>query len=161
MESIRNYEEEQSAVDRPSGAAAAWNVALERPWTGAGFGASQTDLYSEYFPRRWCVVHQEWESREIHSSPFQLLADHGLIAFALYWILIGSCFLSLRKLEVEWRDVPERSWVRRYAGALRGSLIAYAVSGAFLPRAYFYLFYYVVVAAVLLKDAARNEPLVS
>lgn len=157
ISTIGSYREDPSAFSRVRGAFAAWNVAIERPWLGGGFGVHFDDLYTQHFPPVWCSVHQTLVYYEIHISPLQILADHGFIGLALFLGLVVSCFRTLRTLRLHGDELAQASWIRRYATGLEGSLTVYLISGAFHPVAYFELFYDMVSAVILLKAAAADE----
>ena len=53
--------------------------------------------------------------------------------------------------------MPSLRWVGPYAYMLRASLLAYMVSGAFLPRAYFDFFYTLVATIIVMKLLCQRE----
>jgi hypothetical protein len=71
--------------------------------------------------------------------------------------LLLSTLWSLRGLKQMSKDDPSRKWIADYSDMLQVSVIAFMVCGAFLGRAYFDLFYNVVIMAVILKVLAKKE----
>ena len=55
------------------------------------------------------------------------------------------------------KRIPELKWVQPYAYMLRASLLAYMVSGAFLPRAYFDFFYTLIATVIIMKVVCQKE----
>src|SRR6185437_8738420 len=88
-ELIENYEQDGSANQRLQSWTVAWNVALSHPLTGAGFEF-------EYAPdeKRWLSYGDrkyDWAiktSSAAHSIYFQVLGQHGFVAFALFLMLL-------------------------------------------------------------------------
>jgi len=52
---------------------------------------------------------------------------------------------------------PEARWLVNYCQMIEASLMAYAVSGAFLSQSYWDLFYHLVSFVILLKAVAIQE----
>ncbi len=166
-ESIENYRQDGSAMSRIQAWNVAWNIALENPVTGAGFGmASMGD-------QRWLSYDttdmEKWwpqQARATHSNYFQVLGHHGFVGLALYLGLLGSISLSLFRLARNARKRAETVWIGEYAWAILVGLVGYAVAGAFLDMAYFTLFYAFVALAVILRreyewvmqESAEAEP---
>ena len=79
------------------------------------------------------------------------------MGLALFLGLLGSCWVSLWRLSKQAKLVPSLRWVGPYAYMLRASLLAYMVSGAFLPRAYFDFFYTLVATIIVMKLLCQRE----
>jgi O-antigen ligase len=94
-----------------------------------------------------------------HSIYFAVLGDHGFPGLAFFVALLISCFLSIRALRREARDRPEMAWVLPYCAMIQVSLMAYAISGAFLTQSYFDLFYHLVAFVIVLKAIVVRERL--
>jgi len=156
METIETYEEDKSALGRMNAWRLAWALALDRPYTGGGFGVfeaggtTRTDLYMTYTP-------ESTTFHNVHSCYFEMLGEHGFIAFSLFLSLFFSSFLSLRKLRKTFKRIPSCQWICSYADMLELSLVAYMVSGTFVGLAYFDLPYNVIGMVIILKVLARRE----
>lgn len=153
-ETIQNYEEDWSAMQRIQAWGVNWNIAAEHP-LGAGF------RFEYAGDERWLSYANfmgEWnnQARVAHSNYFQMLGQHGFVGLALYLGLLFGVLLRLFRLGWKARSREETRWISEYAWALFVGIIAYAVAGAFLNLAFFTLFYAFVAAAMVLgREHAR------
>jgi probable O-glycosylation ligase (exosortase A-associated) len=144
----------QGKIDRSAeGRLNAWRFAIvltkHYPLTGGGFETFTPDLFQRYTPDLFFAGP--------HSIYFQTLGEQGYVGLVLFLGLIGSCWLSLRRLARRAKHVPSLKWVGPYAYMLRASLLAYLVSGTFLPRAYFDFFYTLVATVIVMKIICQRE----
>ncbi|TQF00128.1 MAG: putative O-glycosylation ligase, exosortase A system-associated [Spiribacter salinus] len=149
QETTLDYREDQSAMQRIQAWGVAVNVALERPFSGAGFAINYAS------PERWLAYANflgDWENRPrvAHSIYFQILGQHGFVALGLFLGLIAVAFFRLGRLAKRCSGEATR-WIGLYARGMQLSLIPYCVAGAFLDLAYFDLFYTVVLFSVVLE----------
>jgi probable O-glycosylation ligase (exosortase A-associated) len=152
MQTIKSYEEDQSAMSRFTSWRLGYLIAADRPVTGGGFRVYLTkQTYDRYMPDWSGVV------LNAHSIYFLVLAEHGWIGLALFLLLIGAVMLRLRQLRRLRRTKPELEWISNYADMLRISMLGYLISGAFINLAYFDLAYQFMVIAALLAHLARPE----
>ena len=160
-ETIETYERDPSAMARIRSWSVAWNIAKDRPMIGAGF-------QYEYSPNRerWFSYADE-ELRELpggtqaaHSAYFQVLGQHGFVAFGLYVLLLVSTLVTLTRLRRQARGISELDWVATYADGLRIGILAFAISGAFISVAYFDLYFiFVAMTAILSRElSVAREP---
>ncbi len=140
MQTIQTYEEDGSAMGRIQAWGRGLDYAFANPLTGAGFNG-------------WVWV----AKRDWHSAYIEALAEHGFIAFTLWFSLLYGTILSLTRLPRLTRHIPEMAWVSNYSYMLRASLIAYAVGSLFLGITYWDLMYHLVFIAVLVKKFAMEE----
>ena len=150
METIQTYEEDSSAMARINAWTFAWNLALDYPILGGGFGVFQPEMFRKYAPNPNSVT-------DAHSSYFEMLAENGFLGLVIYVSLLASCWLSLRKLQKLAKRFPEYGWVVDYTEMLELSVVAYVVSGAFLGRAYFDLFYHIIMSVIILKSLVKTQ----
>jgi putative inorganic carbon (hco3(-)) transporter len=141
-------------IDRSAqGRLNAWEFAIvltqHYPLTGGGFDTFTPDLFERYTPDLFFAGP--------HSIYFQTLGEQGYVGLALFLGLIGSCWVSLWRMSRRAKRIPELKWVQPYAYMLRASLLAYMVSGAFLPRAYFDFFYTLVATVIIMKIVCQKE----
>lgn len=157
-ETIGTYEEDRSAMMRIQAWTVAWNIAVANPLTGAGF-------HFEWSPDddRWlsyadpALSKYSISSRAAHSIYFQILGDHGFVAFGLYLFLMFSTLWQCKRLEKRTAGDPELEWIGNYASAIRICLIGYIVSGAFLSSAYFDLAWvYYSFTAILSRELPEH-----
>lgn len=139
METIQTYEQDASAMGRID----AWKYAIRRanqsPLTGGGFETFRL------------------HGRDVHSAYFEILGEHGYIAFILWSSLLFGTMFALERLRSHSRYVRDCLWIRDYARAVQISLLGYAVGGAFLGVAYWDYFYHLVSLCVLMKIFLYRE----
>jgi len=162
-DTIANYEEDESANQRLMSWTVHWNIAKDRPLVGAGFelemadGARYLAYGSEKYMKSFTDANKD--SAAAHSIYFQILGQHGFVAFFLYLWLIASVILTLFRLRTTCRKNPDTTWISTYATGLLIGLLGYLVSGAFLSSAYFDLAWlYFAVAAILSQEVAAIVP---
>lgn len=148
---IKTYEEDASATGRINAWKMAWNVAKDRPLNGSGFEGLKWGTITRYSPA------PDSTAGDIHSIYFEVLGEHGFVAFGLFMLLLLLCFATLKRIKKVLAQIPSGEWIRNYSDMLQVSLIAYMVGGAFLGRAYFDLFYHLVAIVVILKTLAKRE----
>jgi probable O-glycosylation ligase (exosortase A-associated) len=150
MDTISNYEADQSAMERVWAWKMALNLVADRPLVGGGFALWTPEVYARYA--------QEWlRPQNSHSVYFQVLGEHGFIGLLL-WLLIW--FLTWR--DANWlirraQKHAELKWAALLAAMIQVSLVAYAVGGAFLNLAYWDVPYYLLVALVVARYQASKR----
>ena len=164
-ELITNYHEEGSANERLQSWTVARGIAMDHPITGAGFEF-------EYSPNeaRWLSYGDPQYARFLshssaaHSIYFQILGQHGIIAFVLYLFLLLSTLISLRRTKAAARQIPGMEWVVNYSIGVQIGMAGYMTAGAFLNLAYFDLaFLFYALTAILEREvrAAQTAPSVA
>lgn len=148
MDTIENYQEDQSAMGRINAWTYAINVANDR-FTGAGLQSWSYATFVIYAPNPNDV-------HAAHSIYFSALADHGwpglvmfLIIFFLGWRYLGWVIRNTTKR-------PELSEQNLLARMLQVSLIAYASGGAFLSLTYFDLPWHILAITILLREQVKS-----
>jgi putative inorganic carbon (HCO3(-)) transporter len=140
MGTMETYQQDASAMGRIE----AWRDgiawAFTHPFTGAGFEG-------------WRYV----TMRDWHSAYVEIMAEHGLVAFALWFSLLFGTLIDLTRLPRLTRHLPDMAWVKDYCLMLRASLVAYATGALFLGLSYWDIFYHIVFIAVLVKKFALEE----
>jgi putative inorganic carbon (hco3(-)) transporter len=160
-ETIQSYEEDTSAMQRIRAWHVAWNIALDRPLTGAGFEFESSPVHHDrwwsYVPESYIGLYGE-KAHVAHSIYFQMLGQHGFIGLGLFLALLVSVLRTLRAIQKDARANPDLNWMGDYAAAIRIAIFGYAVSGAFLNVAFFDLLYlFVGITAVLHKELAASQ----
>ncbi|MEO8249626.1 MAG: putative O-glycosylation ligase, exosortase A system-associated [Burkholderiales bacterium] len=143
MNSIVDYEQDQSAMGRISAWWNAWNIGLNRPF-GVGFDAARPELFAQYSPYP-NMIHAA------HSIYFQILGNHGFVGLFLFLGIWLMTWRSAGWLRINAKDIPQARWCAELGAMCQVSLIGYLVGGAFLSLAYFDLPFDVMVAVVLAK----------
>jgi len=151
MATIQNYQQDASTQGRFTAWYFAWKLALDKPLIGGGFEAFTPELFKSY------GFDPQKDARASHSIYFGILGEHGFITLGLFLAILASCLLSLHRLKRMFKYFPSCSWICNYCDMLQMSIIAYMVSGAFLPFAYFDLYYHIVSVVVTLKILSNKE----
>jgi probable O-glycosylation ligase (exosortase A-associated) len=154
-DTITAYQEDGSANQRLESWSVAWNVAKDRPFIGAGFEFEQASdgRWLEYGSEEYrkFMVAANKDSSAAHSIYFQVLGQHGFVAFFMYVALLASVCVTLLRVRANGLQSPETTWTSTYATGLLIGLLGYLVSGAFLSSAYFDLAWLYFALAVMLK----------
>jgi len=149
MQSIVNYQEDQSAMQRIN----AWNMAVDVAndrFTGAGFMIAHPDVFQRY------ADNPEWVFTA-HSIYFQALGEHGWIGFLLFIAMGLFGFVYAMQIRRMAGKRPECQWARELAGMVQVSMVGYAVGGAFLSLCYYDLPYNLLVIVVATRYWMREE----
>jgi probable O-glycosylation ligase (exosortase A-associated) len=155
------YEEDSSAQGRLHMWQYAINVAAEKPITGGGFDIFyHQPSIAKYAPKR--EDGHSVRGRAAHSIYFEVLAEHGYIGLVLFLLLGAKSILTARRIHQQCRLRPDLKWAKNLSYAIQVSLVAYAVSGAFLSLANFDLYYHVVamtaITQLLVARQLKNPP---
>jgi probable O-glycosylation ligase (exosortase A-associated) len=129
-----------------------WKLALARPFTGVGFmGPYFVSVVWNYVPGA--------AARSLHSIYFELMAEHG---FPTFMIWLGLSIVGVRNarhiIRVS-RGLPDLKWASDLARMVQVSIIAYLVTGAFLPLSYLDSYFTILVALaaarIIVDDTVR------
>ena len=151
MDTIVDYEQDNSANMRLNSWMTMLNLAKDRPLTGGGFDAGSRDVYERYAPDPTKPPHTA------HSIYFQALGEHGFVGLALYmWILVGAWF-QCRALMRAARRRAELVWAGEFGRMMQVTLVGYAVGGLFLSLINLDVPYYLVAVVLVATAVARRE----
>ena len=159
MNTIKTYDQDESALGRINAWWMAWNLALDRFPIGGGFAVYELDVFARYAPIP--------EPRAAHSIYFQVLGEHGFGGLFLFMTIWGLAWICANAILRKARDRKDLEWARDLAAMSQVSLIGYLVGGAFLSLSYFELPFYIVVLLVVLRrivdaeTAAKARPVAS
>lgn len=143
MESIKAYEQDDSALGRLNAWQMAWNLAQDNV-AGGGFESFRAPSFQQYAPEPERV-------HDAHSVYFEILGEHGFIGLGLFLLLGALAWLRAAGIIRAARDDPGKKWAADLAAMIQVSLVGYATGGAFLGLAYFDLPYHML--AILLITA--------
>jgi len=150
MNSIDNYQEDQSAQGRLNAWGFAINVANQFP-LGGGPGIFSPESFLKYAPNP--------ETYHVaHSIYFQMLGEHGWLGLALFLIMHACTWRTGTRVIRHCKDKPELDWAARLARMCQVSQIGYLTAGAFLTLAYYDLAYYVMAIVVTLDKVLIRYP---
>lgn len=152
MDTIQTYEEDDSATGRLH----FWEVALAmadaNPWFGVGFNAYK-DAYNTYD-----FSHGQYgKERSAHSSFFGVLADTGYMGFVLWMAILVSAFWSCYWIQKHAARENLPVELTHGAVALEASLVAFVVSGSFLPGQYGEMFWHFIGITIVLQQLADQH----
>jgi probable O-glycosylation ligase (exosortase A-associated) len=149
MDSIADYQADNSAMGRINAWNMAYNLARDR-FFGGGFEIAEPSVFYQYAPNP-ADVHAA------HSIYFQALGEHGFVGLGLYLLLCGLTWHSAARVVRNSRDRPDLQWASNLAKMIQASLIGFAVGGAFLSLLYFDVPYYLMAAVVAMR-ALTEQP---
>ena len=141
IDSIKNYQEDTSALGRINAWHTAFNVAQDRI-TGGGFETFRAPTFLQYAPEPWRV-------HDVHSIYFEVMGEHGFIGFGMFILLAVFAWLRANQVIRECKNDPQRKWAADLAAMIQVSLVGYGAGGAFLGLAYFDLTYHLMIMLVL------------
>ena len=150
MSTIKNYEEDTSAMGRINAWYFSVNLALDHPAFGGGFGVYTPEIFRNYAP-------EPEDFHDSHSIYFEVLAEHGFgglmwfLLLGLFTFMLGSSIIKRS------RGSPDIEWTGKLAAMMQVGLVGYAVTGAFLGLAYFDLLYHYVALMVVLDRLIRES----
>ncbi len=150
MNTIRNYQQDESANDRIVMWTIAWKLAVSRPLTGVGFtGPHQQSVVD--------TVEVGGRARAVHSIWFETMAEHGFIVF-LIWIGISVAgFLYAMRLVRMTKGRPELQWANDLGRMTQVSIVAYHVGGTFLSLQYWDFYWTLLIAVAAAHALALKE----
>ncbi len=146
MNTIKTYEEDQSAQGRLNQWASAINIANDRI-VGGGFETWQRPVCQRYAPN-------PDDCRDVHSIYFEVLGEHGWVGLGLFMCLLVMTWLKCSAIIRATKRQPDKLWARDLAAMIQVSLVGYMSAGAFLGLAYFDYVYHLVAVAVVVHHLA-------
>jgi len=155
MNTIETYEEDSSAMGRVNAWHFAFNLAIDNPLIGGGYGTFTKELFRNYAP-------VPEDHHDAHSIYFEVLAEQGFIGLLLFLSLGFFAWRLASKTIKACKGKEELTWAYWLASMSQVSLIGYASGGAFLGLAYYDLPYHiisiiVVLHAVVMKEVSNRE----
>jgi len=141
MDTIKNYQEDESALGRINAWHTAFNVAKDRV-TGGGFETFRPPTFQQYAPEPFRV-------HDVHSIYFEVMGEQGFIGFGMFILLAVFTWLRANQVIRECKKDPERKWAADLAAMIQVSLVGYGAGGAFLGMAYFDLTYHLMIILIL------------
>lgn len=156
MDTIENYEQDKSAIDRLQSWQVGLNYIARRPVLGGGFWARFAILDTDYNG----VMGDSADLRSNlgwHSAYITMATEHGLPALFLWLLLLVGSIVSLARMAWAYRRAGTMGWVADYSMMLMASLIAYAIGSAFLALPYLDIWFHLVIVSVVLKSISRVD----
>jgi probable O-glycosylation ligase (exosortase A-associated) len=141
MNTIKTYQEDQSAQGRINAWHTAFNVAKNRI-TGGGFETFQPPTFRQYAP-------DPWDVHDVHSIYFEQIGEQGFIGFSLFMLLGLMAWIRGQQIVKRCKNEPDKKWASDLASMIQVSLIGYAAGGAFLGMSYWDLPYHLMIVLLL------------
>lgn len=149
MVSIKNYQEDESAMGRIDAWVYSINLANDR-LTGGGFNSWSKNNYAIYNPDSVARV-------VAHSVYFSVLADHGWVGLALFLLILFCTWRSLSKVIRMTKNIEEFKSQNILARMMQVCLVAYMSGGAFLSLSYFDLPWHIISLSLLMKHQVDSK----
>lgn len=139
-----------------------WMVATNMIKDNPVLGIGQNNMVFEY-PKYTHGVYTDPDvkvkkvvHRVAHNSYFQIWAESGTIAYALWMFMILSTILFMRRLESQAKKTADE-WVLNYTRTIECMFYGFLVGATFLNRAHFDLIYQVIATGTALPLVIRAE----
>jgi len=126
MDTITQYQDENSALSRIATWQWAWALVLSHPIVGGGFGVFT--LNAGHIPGR-----TGWN--EAHNIFFQMMGEQGFVGFGLFCCLIFAIYRSCAVVQKRVRLRTDLAWAADLARATQVALVAFIVGGSFVSIA--------------------------
>lgn len=149
MHTIDDYQGDASAEGRLAIWNVAWQMAIHRPLTGAGFMGPYTQEVVDQFVRNTT-------SRAVHSIWFEVLGEHGFITFGVWVGITISGIIAARRIIKNASGVPGLEWCVDLAKMSQVSIVAYLVAGSFLSLCYWDYYFTILVSVAATHEYVRQ-----
>ena len=149
MNTIQNYEQDDSAQGRINAWYTAYAVAKDRI-TGGGLDMFKPGTFKRYAPDPNNI-------HDVHSIYFEVMGELGFTGFALFMLLGLLTWWKAGKVIKRCRKNPQVKWAVDLASMTQVSLIGFATGGAFLGLAFFDLYYHLVAIIVILHILTQKQ----
>ena len=129
---------ESSAAARFKAWGTAFDMIQDNPIWGVGLRNFQPRYleYAQIVPGRGTTTYVA------HNSYLQIWAESGTIAFVVYLVMVGSVFVTCRRVWHIGRSRPDLAWLVDYARMMEAATIGFVVGAFFLNRGHFDLIYH-------------------
>ena len=141
MNTIKSYQQDESALGRINAWWMAWNLAKAN-FFGGGFSIWTGNVFAIYAP-------DPLDAHAAHSIYFMVLGEQGFVGLFLFLTLFAMVWFTAGSVRVKARGQPQTQWLSDLGGMLQVCLAGYAVGGAFLSLSYWDLPYNLLVLAVI------------
>jgi len=157
METIKTYEQDESAMGRIHAWEFAIDMANSRP-IGGGYDVFVEENYRKYAPEITAIIDKEkGRFQGPHSIYFRVLGEHGYFGLTLFLLLGFSAYFTGSYVIRRARNLPGLTWASDLAAMLQTSLVGFAVGGAFLGLSYFDFYYHLISLLVVLRAIVDTE----
>ncbi|MFK8027431.1 MAG: putative O-glycosylation ligase, exosortase A system-associated [Gammaproteobacteria bacterium] len=155
MDTIKNYQQDESAMMRINAWEFSINLANDYPVVGGGYKTFSEELFKRYSER----PEVPWTGP--HSIYFQSLAEHGYVGLVIFLLMLIFLYRTMAKIIKMAPKYEDMLWMRNLAAMIQVSLVGYMVAGLFLEMATFDLLYALIAIGIamntLLHKRQRQE----
>ena len=145
VETVKEYEQDTSALMRFAQWDAGINMVLYHPVIGVGAGNFKSS-FASYRPAEMSYL-DDWMN--IHNIFLQIFSETGLLGGGLFISIILTLFIGLNKVKRKNRTLPpDKRLDLSIHSALGVSLIGFCGAGFFLPGVY-YGYFYIIIALII------------
>lgn len=142
---------ESSANARLTAWATAFEMIKDNPIWGVGMRNFQPS-----YPMYSVVPLAEGAKTYVaHNSYFQIWAESGTLAFAVYLTVLASVFVTLGWIYRQCRYRPDLEWASNYARMMEATTVGFSIGAFFLNRGHFDLFYHWLALVAALNLCVR------
>jgi probable O-glycosylation ligase (exosortase A-associated) len=176
MNTIGNYQSDESASTRVAVWSWTWNHVLEHPF-GSGFEMyrqNQLQVDRVVTTRSGGTVTREVipytdRGRAFHNSYFEMLGEQGFPGLGIWLYIQLLCLWRSEKLRRRYRGVtdPDQAWIRPLASALQGSHCVFLLGSMFVGIAFQPFVFMLIALQIALwtylkrrEEEARWRPIV-
>ncbi len=157
MDTIKSYQADSSAMTRIYTWITLWNLSLDRPFVGGGFGTDTLTIFRRYAPTEPpfnVFTGTVWVS---HSIYLQALGEHGFPGLMLYLMLgFGTWRMAAHTIKQTQNDAEFSTWVPMLMRMSQVSLIGFASGGAFLSLMHLDVIFYIMAIIVVTAATVRE-----
>jgi probable O-glycosylation ligase (exosortase A-associated) len=143
METVQNYDEDESFMGRVVMWRFALKVARDNPVLGGGFNV----FYDQDLRDRYLEPGET--GRAVHSIYFEVLGEQGYIGFAMFFLIGVAAFFTCGRTMALTSKRPDLAWANSLARMSQVSVVGYAINGITLNLATFDLYYSLLAIIVL------------
>jgi probable O-glycosylation ligase (exosortase A-associated) len=153
MSTITHYNQDSSAEGRILVWKWTLNFVKTHPF-GGGFNSYVIDTIE--FPGADGSAAYVVHGKAFHSMYFEMLGEHGWPGLGLFLTLLIATFLTLVRVALKCRKLPEMAWCRDLAIAFMIAEVVLAVCGAFIGIAFQPEVYYTFAMTAMLASHVRT-----
>ena len=158
MQSITD-DEDSTRVERLRSWGLSFMMFSDNPILGVGAGNYPWRVSSYQTQTEWWGTARPLDGRQVHSMYFEVLADLGLIGMFIFFKMVFGMPIKLlnrlRHLKSS-KSFSECNIIRVQMQTLIASMVAFAISGAFISVAYYpNLYIWVALYAVITRELSK------
>jgi putative inorganic carbon (hco3(-)) transporter len=157
MDTIKSYREDTSAMSRIYTWVTIWNLSMDRPFFGGGFGTDTLNVFQRYAPTEPPYHLFTGTVFVAHSIYLQALGEHGFPGLLLYLLLGWMTWrMATRTSKMAKNDPEFKDWVPLLMRMSQVSLMGFASGGAFLSLMHLDVTYY-IMGLIFMTHASVRE----